>query len=110
MLERASTPGIAVPLPTGKKGFLQELIWVKIKYGGPFTEENVEDVKTFLRLIPLIFVSSIFELVFRHDLMSEYQYRHMLSDGTKSSISCDETSILHSSNNSDLYSSYEFSP
>ena len=26
----------------------------KEKFGGPFTEEEVEDVKTFLRLIPLI--------------------------------------------------------
>ena len=26
----------------------------KQKFGGPFTEEEVEDVKTFQRLIPLI--------------------------------------------------------
>ena len=32
-----------------------------------------------------------FELT-RHDLMSEYQYRHMLSDGTKCCIACDESS------------------
>ena len=31
----------------------------KDKYGGPFTEEGVENVKTFLMLIPLIFVSSL---------------------------------------------------
>ena len=28
----------------------------KSKYGGPFTTEQVEDVKTFLRFIPLIIV------------------------------------------------------
>ena len=31
----------------------------KSKYGGPFTTEQVEDVKTFLRLLPLIIVSGI---------------------------------------------------
>ena len=28
----------------------------KSKYGGPFTTEQVEDVKTFLRLIPMAIV------------------------------------------------------
>ena len=28
----------------------------KDKYGGPFTEEEVEDVKTILRLLPLVFI------------------------------------------------------
>ena len=32
----------------------------KQKFGGPFTEEEVEDVKTVLRLIPLIMCSSCF--------------------------------------------------
>lgn len=31
----------------------------KIKYGGPFTTEQVEDVKTFLRLLPIIIVGSV---------------------------------------------------
>ena len=31
----------------------------KEKYGGPFTEEQVEDVKTILRLIPLVFVCTV---------------------------------------------------
>ena len=31
----------------------------KDKYGGPFTEEEVEDVKTVLRLIPLLLICSI---------------------------------------------------
>ena len=31
----------------------------KEKYGGPFTEEQVEDVKTILRLIPLAFVCTL---------------------------------------------------
>ena len=32
----------------------------KQKFGGPFTEEVVEDVKTVLRLIPLVMCSSLF--------------------------------------------------
>ena len=32
----------------------------KQKYGGPFTEEEVEDVKTVLRLIPLVICLSLF--------------------------------------------------
>ena len=31
----------------------------KGKYGGPFTEEEVEDVKTFLRLLPLVIVPTL---------------------------------------------------
>uniref|UniRef100_A0A1X7SEF2 Uncharacterized protein n=1 Tax=Amphimedon queenslandica TaxID=400682 RepID=A0A1X7SEF2_AMPQE len=31
----------------------------KDKYGGPFTEEEVEDVKTILRLIPLVVVCTV---------------------------------------------------
>ena len=31
----------------------------KSKYGGPFTTEQVEDVKTFLRLIHIIFVGTV---------------------------------------------------
>ena len=31
----------------------------KIKYGGPFTTEQVEDVKTFLQLLPIIIVFSV---------------------------------------------------
>ena len=36
----------------------------KSKYGGPFTTEQVEDVKTFLRLIPLIFIFAVIGDVF----------------------------------------------
>ena len=32
----------------------------KKKFGGPFTEEEVEDVKTVLQLIPLIICASFF--------------------------------------------------
>jgi hypothetical protein len=31
----------------------------KSKYGGPFTTEQVEDVKTFLRLLPLISIFGV---------------------------------------------------
>lgn len=36
----------------------------KIKYGGPFTTEQVEDIKTVLRLLPIIIVGSIVGGVF----------------------------------------------
>uniref|UniRef100_A0A1X7UJQ4 Uncharacterized protein n=1 Tax=Amphimedon queenslandica TaxID=400682 RepID=A0A1X7UJQ4_AMPQE len=36
----------------------------KDKYGGPFTEEEVEDVKTVLRLIPLVVVCTVASSVF----------------------------------------------
>ena len=45
----------------------------KEKYGGPFTEEGVENVKTFLMLIPLTFVVSLVGLVIHVDS----QYLHM---------------------------------
>ena len=31
----------------------------KTKYGGPFTTEQMEDVKTFLRLLPFILAGSV---------------------------------------------------
>ena len=45
----------------------------KDKYGGPFTEECVENVKTFLMLITLTFVISLGGLTIHVDS----QYRHM---------------------------------
>ena len=45
----------------------------KEKYGGPFTEEGVENVKTFLMLIPLIFVIVLGGLA----ILTDYQYLHM---------------------------------
>ena len=45
----------------------------KDKYGGPFTEEGVENVKTFLMLIPLTFIVSFGGLV----IHGYSQYRHM---------------------------------
>ncbi|XP_011409749.1 PREDICTED: solute carrier family 15 member 4-like [Amphimedon queenslandica] len=35
----------------------------KEKYGGPFSEEEVEDVKTSLRLLPLVFLSGTYGLM-----------------------------------------------
>ena len=46
----------------------------KSKYGGPFTTEQVEDVKTFLRLLPLI---SIFGVITSADFASNYLYHHL---------------------------------
>ena len=37
----------------------------KEKFGGPFTEEEVEDVKTVLRLIPLVICISVFKVMGR---------------------------------------------
>ena len=47
----------------------------KDKYGGPFTEEEVENVKTFFRIIPLIFVVALNLLCVLNDL---YLYGHMV--------------------------------
>ena len=52
----------------------------KSKYGGPFTTEQVEDVKTFLRLIPIMIISSLLAgatvTVFTlHESLS-HQYTH----------------------------------
>ena len=56
----------------------------KEKYGGPFTEEGVEDVKTFLMLIPLIFVISSGGLAIHVD---NSQYYHMKKH-TKHFVQC----------------------
>ena len=40
----------------------------KEKYGGPFTEEQVEDVKTVLRLLPIILVCSVGSGFSMHDI------------------------------------------
>ncbi len=46
----------------------------KSKYGGPFTTEQVEDVKTFLRLLPLI---SIFGLIISVLIASNYLHIYL---------------------------------
>ena len=46
----------------------------KIKYGGPFTTEQVEDVKTFLRLLPLI---SIFGAIISVLIASNYLHIYL---------------------------------
>uniref|UniRef100_A0A1X7VFV6 Major facilitator superfamily (MFS) profile domain-containing protein n=1 Tax=Amphimedon queenslandica TaxID=400682 RepID=A0A1X7VFV6_AMPQE len=50
----------------------------KDKYGGPFTEEEVEDVKTFLRMLPL--------LITTFEFTSLLYLRHSHSDSNKSSV------------------------
>lgn len=55
MLTNTNALRDVVHSPTGKMKYLQEWILVKINnYGGPFTYEEVEDVKTFFRLLMLI--------------------------------------------------------
>ena len=39
----------------------------KGKFGGPFTEEEVEDVKTFLRLLPLVICLSLSVCIFENN-------------------------------------------
>ena len=48
----------------------------KEKYGGPFSEENIEDVKTFLRLIPLIMTIELGAL-FDDNFSVPPLYQHM---------------------------------
>ena len=46
----------------------------KPKYGGSFTVEKVEDVKTFLRILVIIVCSSIFLTPQTHDFIDEHFY------------------------------------
>ena len=48
----------------------------KEKYGGPFSEEEVENVKTFIRLLPLIFVIALSGLYY---IPETYINNHLLS-------------------------------
>ena len=56
-----------------EENFPSRLDLGKDKYGGPFIEEDVENVKTFLMLIPLTFIVSFGGLV----IHGYSQYRHM---------------------------------
>ena len=50
----------------------------KHKFGGPFTEEEVEDVKTILRLLPLFL--SVFGALVADDLgYKDYFQTHIIS-------------------------------
>ena len=67
-----------------EENFPSRLDLGKEKYGGPFTEEGVENVKTFLMLIPLIFVISSGELAIH---VNNSQYYHMKKH-TKHFVQC----------------------
>ena len=67
-----------------EENFPSRLDLGKEKYGGPFTEEGVENVKTFLMLIPLIFVISSGGLAIHVD---NSQYYHMKKH-TKHFVQC----------------------
>ena len=45
---------IAVPLPTGRRILHTEMIWRRNNIEGPFTNEDIEDTKTLLRILPLL--------------------------------------------------------
>ena len=58
----------------------------KHKFGGPFTEEEVEDVKTILRLLPL-FLSSFGALVANEMAYTDHFQAHIFST-TKELLPC----------------------
>jgi len=65
-----------------------QIDWSKMKYGGPFTTEEVEDVKTFLRMVGIIFVASFFTgyvFVFANtrNLVLHHYYNYDSSQGIK---------------------------
>ena len=51
----------------------------KTKFGGPFTEEEVEDVKTVLRLIPLIICFSLFVITVAYTPVTILEVKGMLT-------------------------------
>ena len=59
MLERTSTQRIVVPSHLLGQDIPSRLDLGKDKYGGPFSEEEVENMKATLRLIPIIFICSM---------------------------------------------------
>uniref|UniRef100_A0A1X7V9S3 Uncharacterized protein n=1 Tax=Amphimedon queenslandica TaxID=400682 RepID=A0A1X7V9S3_AMPQE len=58
----------------------------KMKYGGPFFEKDVESVKTFLRLIPLVCIITMinfpFQLIGRLSSENSVTIKHCLISGT----------------------------
>ena len=61
----------------------------KSKYGGPFTTEQVEDVKTFFRLIGLVWIcSAVFTLTFDYQFfpLRKYNIMYKLFISTNESI------------------------
>ena len=56
----------------------------KSRYGGPFTTEQVEDVKTFLRFVVLVFVSSVIYSVIYASWQLQYRIFYTLADTSNS--------------------------
>ena len=52
----------------------------KSKYGGPFTTEQVEDVKTFYRVLPMIILGGLLggEMVAANDLETYLKYQFVI--------------------------------
>ena len=68
-----------------EENFPSRLDLGKEKYGGPFTEEGVENVKTFLMLIPLTFVISLDGLAVH---VNNSQYIHMNRNKDSVEVQC----------------------
>ena len=61
----------------------------KEKYGGPFLEKDVESVKTFLRLLPIVLVINMIQLPYQKlNLLSEDTVKECLLSGTYFIESC----------------------
>ena len=60
----------------------------KSKYGGPFTTEQVEDVKTFLRFIPLVIVGGVLAgSIFTSDTIRDELYNQFRDASNESQVS-----------------------
>ena len=60
----------------------------KSKYGGPFTTEQVEDVKTFLQFVVLVFVASVIFSVMFASWRLQYRIFYTLADTSNSEGNC----------------------
>ena len=66
----------------------------KDKYGGPFTMEQVEDVKTFFRIISVIFIVALFVGMFLSSYMVYDELLYQLHDSDKSEKNCGNNYII----------------
>ena len=77
----------------------------KSKYGGPFTTEQVEDVKTFLRLLIFISIASVLTCEFPIIMMYKLVHEH-ISDTFKHNVSPLPFKICYADHLSTIASGY----